>query len=336
MAAAQAHTAGASHRSVRAYYRMPASGAAAHRGSRLQRSSDESGGRLTCGALASAVESPAGATATAVRGTSRSMSSTTSSALAWVSPRGRPAASDCLTCNAVVRQPRRAQRSRRPARHTGSSGRRSIPPRRPYRPRRCAGVPPDLTLERQLGRLARTVRTRDLNATCVCVRVARASLHPLEGAPAGLGWRHRECVRCRPTVAEDARDAFRTSSRRCSLLSMTTPPRALPPLRRERQMNLSTFPRDTMDVDQKLSMSLDELVTTEGEGGGRSRGQKRRGPPDGQPATIRVGRRVYVGNLSWKTSWQVRPPVLSSMFAGAPAVSGTRRVRRRDLPPHAT
>lgn len=69
-----------------------------------------------------------------------------------------------------------------------------------------------------------------------------------------------------------------------------------------------------MDVDQKLSMSLDELVTAEGEGGGRSRGQKRRGPPDGQPATIRVGRRVYVGNLSWKTSWQVRPPVAFTAY----------------------
>jgi hypothetical protein len=65
-----------------------------------------------------------------------------------------------------------------------------------------------------------------------------------------------------------------------------------------------------MDVDSKLSMSLDELVMSDGqeggEGGGRARGQKRRGPPEGQPATIRVGRRVYVGNLSWKTSWQVR------------------------------
>jgi hypothetical protein len=41
-----------------------------------------------------------------------------------------------------------------------------------------------------------------------------------------------------------------------------------------------------MDVDSKLSMSLDELVMSDGqeggEGGGRARGQKRRGPPEGR------------------------------------------------------
>jgi hypothetical protein len=48
-----------------------------------------------------------------------------------------------------------------------------------------------------------------------------------------------------------------------------------------------------MDVDSKLSMSLDELVMSDGqeggEGGGRARGQKRRGPPEGR-WTRRIGR----------------------------------------------
>ena len=77
-----------------------------------------------------------------------------------------------------------------------------------------------------------------------------------------------------------------------------------------------------MDVEQKLGMSLDDLAADNGVdngdhqgggggGGGRGggRGQKRRGPSreanNETPGTIRVGRRVYVGNLSWKTSWQV-------------------------------
>eukprot|EP00240_Pyramimonas_obovata_P004077 CAMPEP_0118932430 /NCGR_PEP_ID=MMETSP1169-20130426/10209_1 /TAXON_ID=36882 /ORGANISM="Pyramimonas obovata, Strain CCMP722" /LENGTH=370 /DNA_ID=CAMNT_0006875087 /DNA_START=76 /DNA_END=1188 /DNA_ORIENTATION=- len=54
-------------------------------------------------------------------------------------------------------------------------------------------------------------------------------------------------------------------------------------------------------------MSLDDLVSNDGVRGGSrraGRGQKRRSPPPGADNTIRVGRRVYVGNLSWKTSWQ--------------------------------
>jgi RNA recognition motif-containing protein len=66
-----------------------------------------------------------------------------------------------------------------------------------------------------------------------------------------------------------------------------------------------------MEIENKLNMSLDDLMVGEprggGAGGGRGgRGQKRRPRENNDgDGTIRVGRRVYVGNLSWKTTWQV-------------------------------
>jgi len=62
-----------------------------------------------------------------------------------------------------------------------------------------------------------------------------------------------------------------------------------------------------MDVDDKLDMALDDFGGGKGgrggKGGGRGlpRGQKRNRGDDSGP--IQVGRRIYVGNLSWKTTW---------------------------------
>ena len=50
-------------------------------------------------------------------------------------------------------------------------------------------------------------------------------------------------------------------------------------------------------VDDKLSMSLDDAIAA-GKGGGGG------GGGGGGTTTIRVARRVFVGNLSWSTSWQ--------------------------------
>ncbi|KAK3253069.1 hypothetical protein CYMTET_37661 [Cymbomonas tetramitiformis] len=59
------------------------------------------------------------------------------------------------------------------------------------------------------------------------------------------------------------------------------------------------------DIQEKLNMSLDDLVGGHSQENGRPgknpRGQKRIREDDGP---IRVGRRCYVGNLSFKTTWQ--------------------------------
>ena len=73
-----------------------------------------------------------------------------------------------------------------------------------------------------------------------------------------------------------------------------------------------------MEVEQKLNMSLDEVISSGRPGGGggggggggaaRNRGQKRgrdvNQQSQQQGGTVRVARRVYVGNLSFRTSWQ--------------------------------
>ncbi|CAL8464736.1 g4271 [Coccomyxa elongata] len=65
-----------------------------------------------------------------------------------------------------------------------------------------------------------------------------------------------------------------------------------------------------MEIDDKLNSSLDTLVKQSsdrpsrggGSGRGRGRGEKRERNENG--GVIRVARRIYVSNLTWRTSWQ--------------------------------
>ena len=61
-----------------------------------------------------------------------------------------------------------------------------------------------------------------------------------------------------------------------------------------------------MDTEEKLDLSLDQLVAQKG----GDRGTKRmyddadaKQPMDGAK-NIAVAKRIYVGNMSWRTSWQ--------------------------------
>eukprot|EP00894_Picocystis_sp_ML_P003759 jgi/Pico_ML_1/54276/g4648.t1 len=62
---------------------------------------------------------------------------------------------------------------------------------------------------------------------------------------------------------------------------------------------------EAMDVQKKLDMSLDDLVkmrkkTPKAPREGSDAGKKRKG----EETSVLVARRVYVGNLSYRTTWQ--------------------------------
>jgi RNA recognition motif-containing protein len=54
-----------------------------------------------------------------------------------------------------------------------------------------------------------------------------------------------------------------------------------------------------MNPEQQLDMALDDVVEQ-----GQGQGQMDPKGPEGEVETITVGKRCYVGNLSWRTSWQ--------------------------------
>merc|ERR1719460_1310439 len=72
---------------------------------------------------------------------------------------------------------------------------------------------------------------------------------------------------------------------------------------------------EALDTEQRLGMSLDDLVRESkgagaagAEDGAARPGQKRRDrgePGNNNGGTIRVARRVFVGNLAFRTNWQL-------------------------------